>query len=114
MTASVTFAPACITALQMSHSTSFEVAAHLNMVASIAEGDYKNDVENFTQLLVSAISNHSGQPLVKLGIVAQGAQWLMYAVQNSASTDEPPAMTAAREEVFTALKNALDKVSVQL
>lgn len=110
MTATVTIVPACITGLSMSHATAFQIGAHLLTMSKTAEPNYKVDIDAFHQLLVKATSNHHHSPAVSLGIVSHGAQWLMYALQNAASEDESDEMSKAREEVFTALKDALARV----
>lgn len=110
MTASVTIVPACITGLSMSHATAYQIGAHLLSLSKIAEGDYQKDIDAFYQLLVKATVNGQQAQCITLGLVSHGAQWLMYAVQNAASEDEPAEMSKAREEVFTALKDALARV----
>lgn len=110
MTTTVRIAPACITALEMAHATANHIAVHLQTMADNAEADYVTDLLSFKDMLIKAMIRDSELPVVRLGIVAHGAQWLMYAVQNAASHDEPAALSKAREEVFNALKDALARV----
>lgn len=114
MTATVQIVPACITALEMEHSTAFQIAAHLDVLSKKAEENHAVDLRSFSDMLIKAMSRDAKLPKVRLGIVAQGAQWLMYAVQNQASDDEPAAMAKAREVVFNALKDALTRVEHSL
>lgn len=114
MTATVTIVPACITGLSMDQSTCNEIGSHLRALAIQAEQDYRNDLVQFSDMLAKAQSNAMLQkaPLVTIGITAQGAQWLMYAVQNAACAlaDEEPQRGDARREVFVSIKNALTQV----
>lgn len=111
MTATVRIVPACITALEMDYGTAFQIAVHLDDMAKTAEESYAVDLRSFQDMLTKAIARDAKLPKVRLGIVAHGAQWLMYAVQNQAGVDaEPYAMRVAREEVFNALKDALARV----
>lgn len=114
MTAAITFTPACITGLQVSHDAAEAIVSHLKALSNTAECDYRNDLNSFATMLEKAILNWAGVEHVRIGLVAHGAQWLMYAVQNAASDNEPADISKAREEVFTAIKTALDKVGVQL
>jgi len=110
MPASVTIVPACITGLTMAHATAYQLGAHLLSLSSRAESAHRNDIDNFYQLLIKATVKDQCEEAIRLGLVAHGAQWLMYVVQNAASEDEPAEMTKAREEIFTALKDALASV----
>lgn len=110
MPATVTIVPACITGLTMAHATAYQLGAHLLSLSNKADGDHRNDIDNFYQLLVKATVKDQQQDAIRLGIVSHGAQWLMYVVQNAASEDEPAEMAKAREEIFTALKDALSRV----
>lgn len=96
----------------MSIETCNQIGAHLRAMAATSESAYGYDLTQFANMLVTAESKamRENSPMVSIGIVSHGAQWLMYAVQNAAYEDEPAERSRAREEVFTALHDALKSV----
>lgn len=97
----------------MSMQTAFQITVHLRTVAQGSDSAHAHDLNQFADMLRKAHSSAMAQnsPTVSIGIVSHGAQWLMYAVQNAASEDEPAERNEAREVVFTALKDALARVT---
>lgn len=74
MPATVTIVPACITGLTMAHATAYQLGAHLLSLSNKADGDHRNDIDNFYQLLVKATVKDQQQDAIRLGIVSHGAQ----------------------------------------